>query len=189
MAKGVGVSGGTGVIDPARFKFGNADAEILSLTWSDDKIVLTGNENPSLYEYSLDFIDVDGSIRMSLHIADATPDFVSDIYTWDVADQPWREGDLLMLRIRKTDAGATIISQVRDLTMLIPTAIPTPAPTATSIPTPTGAPEVTRTPRPLAQPESSQNKLPWILPFLAVIALISAIVFTYVYVRRRNRNN
>ena len=84
--KGVGVSGGTGVIDPARFKFGNADAEILSLTWSDDKIVLTGNENPSLYEYSLDFIDVDGSIRMSLHGSRRNPGFrLADIYTWDVA--------------------------------------------------------------------------------------------------------
>ena len=72
---GVGASGGTGVIDPARFKSGNADAEILGLTWSDDKIVLTGNENLSLYEDSLDFIDVDGSIRMSLHIADATSDY------------------------------------------------------------------------------------------------------------------
>ena len=70
---------------PGPFKSGNADAEILSLTWSDDKIVLTGNEYLSLYQDSLDFIDVDGSIRMSLHIADATPDFVSDIYTWDVA--------------------------------------------------------------------------------------------------------
>ena len=114
---------GTGVIDLGPVQVFNADAEILGLTWSDDKIVLTGNEYLSLYQRSLDFIDVDGSIRMSLHIADATPDFVSDIYTWDVADQPWREGDLLMLRIRKTDAGATIISQVRDLTMLIPTAI------------------------------------------------------------------
>ena len=160
----IGVNAGEGVLEPFRF---NAKAEILSLTWSDGKIVLMGNEYVSLHQRSLDFIDVDGSIRMSLHIADATPDFVSDIYTWDVADQPWREGDLLMLRIRKTDAGATIISQVRDLTMLIPTAIPTPTPTATSIPTPTAAPEVTRTPATLAHPESSQSGPIWILPFLA----------------------
>ena len=170
---GVGASGGTGVIDPARFKSGNADAEILGLTWSDDKIVLTGNENLSLYEDSLDFIDVDGSIRMSLHVANATRDRFADIYTWDVPEQPWQDGDLLMLRIRQTNVGATIISQVRDLT----------------IPTPTGAPEITRTPATLAHPDSSQSGPIWIFPFLAVIALISAIVFTYVYVRRRNRNN
>ena len=75
----IGVNAGEGVLEPFRF---NAKAEILSLTWSDGKIVLMGNEYVSLHQRSLDFIDVDGSIRMSLHIADATPDFVSDIYTW-----------------------------------------------------------------------------------------------------------
>ena len=173
---GVGASGGTGVIDPARFNSGNADAEILGLTWSDDKIVLTGNEYLSLYQVSLDFIDVDGSIRMSLHIADVTPDFVSDIYTWDVVDQPWQDGDLLMLRIRQTNVGATIISQVRDLT----------------IPTPTAAPEITRTPATLAHPESSQSGPIWILPFLYGAAVISAMVainvFVRLFVRRRKRN-
>ena len=48
--------------------------------------------------HALDFIASDGSVSLSLAVADAT---VSDgVLTWPVAAPPWRAGDQLMLRVR-----------------------------------------------------------------------------------------
>ena len=47
----------------------------------------------------LDFIGLDGTITLSLDVADATDD--SGTLVWSVATQPWSPGDKLMLRIRR----------------------------------------------------------------------------------------
>ncbi len=49
----------------------------------------------------LDFIELDGSVSLSLDVFDATVDNESGTLTWDVASQPWEAGDLLMVRIRR----------------------------------------------------------------------------------------
>ena len=48
----------------------------------------------------MDFIALDGSVPLSLKVADATVDAPNDILSWTVASQPWDVGDKLMLRIR-----------------------------------------------------------------------------------------
>ena len=52
----------------------------------------------------LDFIALDGSVSLSLDVADATAD--SGTLTWSVASQPWSAGDQLMLRIRRSETPA-----------------------------------------------------------------------------------
>ncbi len=49
----------------------------------------------------LDFIELDGSVSLSLDVFDATVDNESGILTWNVASQPWEDGDRLMVRIRR----------------------------------------------------------------------------------------
>ena len=49
----------------------------------------------------MDFIALDGSVSLSLSVADATMDAANDTLSWPVASQPWRSGDKLMVRIRE----------------------------------------------------------------------------------------
>ena len=50
--------------------------------------------------HTLHFIALDGSVPLSLKVADATVDAANDTLSWTVASQPWNDGDKLMLRIR-----------------------------------------------------------------------------------------
>ena len=55
----------------------------------------------SLSGHVLDFIELDGSVSLSLSAADATMDNTAGAYSWSVTSQPWEDGDKLMLRIRE----------------------------------------------------------------------------------------
>ena len=126
---GVGASGSSGVIDPDEFTVSGDDYEIESLVWRSNSVVLTLDDHVSLSGYSLDFIELDGSIDTTLDVADATVDQTAATWTWTVTSAPWVDGDQLMLRIRETSTGTTIA----------PTATPTPTPTPvppTATPTP-----------------------------------------------------
>ena len=74
------------------------------------KLAITAGSHPDgvLGEGLLDFIELDGSVSLSLHVFDATVDTGPNTETgtnytlgWDVASQPWSDGDQLMVRIRK----------------------------------------------------------------------------------------
>ena len=49
----------------------------------------------------LDFIEMDGTVSLSLDAADATADAANNTLSWIVASQPWEDGHTLMLRIRR----------------------------------------------------------------------------------------
>ena len=49
----------------------------------------------------VDFIALDGSVVLTLNVADATVDAANDTLNWMVASQPWQSSDKLMLRIRE----------------------------------------------------------------------------------------
>ena len=68
--------------------------------WDSGKIHATLTQDVT--GHALDFIALDGSVSLSLDVADATHD--SGTLVWSVATQPWSAGDKLMLRIRKSDA-------------------------------------------------------------------------------------
>ena len=49
----------------------------------------------------LDFIGLDGAVSLSLNVANSTVDDATDTLTRTVSSQPWEDGDMLMVRIRR----------------------------------------------------------------------------------------
>ena len=140
LSAGIGFSSTGGVLDPAGFSVGDSATTITDLSWANDKVVLTLDPYVSLSGNTLDLIALDGSIALSLAAASATADSAAGTLTWAVSDQPWSDGDQLMLRIREADADP------------VPAATFTPTPTATPAPTATPTPKPTATPAPTATP-------------------------------------
>ena len=62
----------------------------------------------------LDFIALDGTVSLSLAVADAAED--AGTLSWTVASQPWNAGDKMMLRVRKAPAppGVTVTLSPRE---------------------------------------------------------------------------
>ena len=120
--------GAAGVPLPSDFTVGGAGTAIHWLEWRDGTVLLLMAPYVDLKGHTLDFIALNGTVVLSLDAGAATADPAAGTLTWAVASQPWREGDELMLRIRKGAAG--------------PTGTPTPPPT----PTPTPAPPPTAEP-------------------------------------------
>ena len=97
----VKADGSNGVLKPTSFTVGGTATEITSLEWSNNQVVLTLDPHVSLSGHVLDFIELDGSVSLSLSAADATMDSTAGAYSWSVTSQPWEDGDKLMLRIRE----------------------------------------------------------------------------------------
>ena len=112
----VGFSSAAGSLEPAGFTVGRAATNIESLLWQDGSVVLTLAPYAALTGYGLDFIELDGSVGLSLTAADAVTNETAGTLTWSAADQPWQDGDQLMLRIR----------EVRQTAAPTPTPAPTP---------------------------------------------------------------
>ena len=130
-----------GVPLPSDFTVGGASTAIHWLEWRDGTVLLLMAPYADLKGHTLDFIALNGTVALSLDAGAATADPAAGTLTWAVASQPWREGDELMLRIRKGATG--------------PTATPTPTSTPTPSPTPTATP--TPTPVPLTAPDAPAN--------------------------------
>ena len=62
-------------------------------------MVLTLDPHVSLGNHFLDFIELDGSVSLSLLTDGATVDSTAGTLIWPVEIQPWQTGDKLMLRI------------------------------------------------------------------------------------------
>lgn len=99
LTSGVGVDGTNGVISAADLTVGSMSTSISGLKWENKKAVLSLSTFNSLEGYRLDFIELDGSISLSLPASSAAQDSAAKTLTWDVPSQPWHDGDLLMLRI------------------------------------------------------------------------------------------
>ena len=69
---------------------------------------------PDVTGHILDFIALDGTVSLSLAVADAAED--AGTLTWPVASQPWNAGDKMMLRVRKAPAppGVTVTLSPRE---------------------------------------------------------------------------
>ena len=55
----------------------------------------------SLTGQLVDFIELDGTVSLSLDAGDATVDSANDTLSWGVSSDPWEDGDQLMVRIRQ----------------------------------------------------------------------------------------
>ena len=97
----VGADATNGVLKPTSFTVGETATQITGLKWANNQAVLTLNPHVSLAHYALDFIELDGTVSLTLLGKDATLDAETGTHTWSVETQPWHDGDKLMLRIRE----------------------------------------------------------------------------------------
>ena len=97
----VKADGSNGVLKPTSFTVGSTATEVTSLEWSNNQVVLTLDPRVSLGNHFLDFIELDGSVALSLFTDSATVDSTAGTYSWPMTSQPWADGNKLMLRIRE----------------------------------------------------------------------------------------
>ena len=99
----VAAGSSVGRLEPATLQgTDGASATIERIAWEGkgDSGAVTLRTAPSggLSGHIIDFIALDGSVPLSLAVADAT---VQDgVLSWTVNDPPWQAGDKLMLRLR-----------------------------------------------------------------------------------------
>ena len=99
LTPGVGFSATSGVLDPAAFSIGGTSTSITGLKWASNAVVMTLSPYVSLSGQTVDFIELDGSVGLSLSASSATANSTAGTLTWTVSEQPWEDGDQLMLRI------------------------------------------------------------------------------------------
>ena len=98
----VGADSTNGVLKPAAFTdAGGATTTIGSLEWKSGAVKMNVSPHTALGGHVLDFIEMDGSVSLSLDVTDATIDSADSTLSWSVDSQPWEDGDKLMLRIRE----------------------------------------------------------------------------------------
>ena len=94
-----------GVLDPATFTDANdASATIERIAWEpgtgeSGTVKLKLSPHTGIAGHTVDFIALDGSVPLSLEVADATVDATTGTLSWTVTSQPWQSGDKLMLRV------------------------------------------------------------------------------------------
>ena len=89
-----------GVLKPAAFTDANgASATIESISYESGTVKLGVTPDDALAAQIVDIIEMDGTVSLSLYVADATVDSASDTLSWSVSSQPWEDGDKLMVRI------------------------------------------------------------------------------------------
>ncbi len=97
IPEGIGYSSDGGVL-----KAGSSSSktiEIAKIVSRSGQVQITVNSVEALDRTVMDFIDLDGSVTLSLNSANATSS--NAVLTWDVSSQPWQDGDKLMLRITR----------------------------------------------------------------------------------------
>ena len=118
-----------GVLKPATFTGADgASATIERIEWESGTVKLEVSPHTVVAGHAVDFIELDGSVSLSLHADDATVDAANDTLSWSVASQPWEDGDELMVRVRRSTPASE--------TAPVPTSIPTSVPTPTPLPVP-----------------------------------------------------
>ena len=103
IGTGVGTDASNGNLSPTSFTVSGSSAELEGLIWEDGRVTLTLSSYASLSGQVLHFIELDGTLSLSLGVADAIVDEAMGTLAWSLASQPWQDGDLLMLRIRDAE--------------------------------------------------------------------------------------
>ena len=94
-----------GVLEPATFTDATgASATIERIAWEADvggsgTVKLKLSPHTGIAGHTVDFIALDGSVPLSLEVADATVDATTGTLSWTVTSQPWQSGDNLMLQV------------------------------------------------------------------------------------------
>ena len=112
----VAADSANGVLKPASFTDANgASATLERIAWEpgvgeSGTVKVKLNLHTGLTGHVVDFIALDGSVPLSLKIADATVDAANRTLSWTVASQPWEDDDKLMLRVRKGCGSGTTVT-------------------------------------------------------------------------------
>ena len=103
----VAADGTNGVLKPASFTNANgATTTIERIAWEPGSgatgtVKVALSPHTGIAGHAVDFIALDGSVSLSLNVADATVDAPNNTLSWSAASQPWHSGDKLMVRIRE----------------------------------------------------------------------------------------
>ncbi len=108
----IAAGGSLGKLKPDSFIADSVETTIQRIGWTSNKVTIRLAGPPeSLADHHIDFIALDGSAPLRLDFDDAAVAEADGAraLSWDVCAQPWRPGDLLMLRMAKTadDAGGS----------------------------------------------------------------------------------
>ena len=167
----VGADSANGALEPTDFEHDDREAAIEALRWRDGQVELAlevEDDSPDIASHRMDFIALDGSVALRLLFEDAIEFADEDdiaTFVWGVCEQPWQNGDLLMLRIAAS-VPADGVQATNDLECLATTPEPTPEPVPTVTPeheptaTPEPAPPATPEPAPTATPEPAPTATP-----------------------------
>ena len=140
-----GADASNGVLDPTDFTFGGASVSLNSIRWQSQAVEMRLSPHTRLANHHADFIAKDGSVALRLDFDDAseTGSGASRALRWKVCAQPWRDGDLLMLRLSESPTDLTGATLDTDCS-----ALPTATPSVTSMPMQNRANLVLDRPRP-----------------------------------------
>ena len=106
-----------GQLEPAAFTDGNgAAATIQRIEWVSATVKVTVSPHLGLTGHKLDFIELDGSVSLSLQVDDATVDAANKTLSWTVSEQPWEDGDKLMLRIAEVVPEVALVNVPASIT-------------------------------------------------------------------------
>ncbi len=90
-----------GVLKPTTFTDANGSSAIIErIEWESGTVEMEVSPHDGLTGHVLDFIELDGSVSLSLSADDATVDAANQTLSWSVPSQPWHDGDEHMLRVR-----------------------------------------------------------------------------------------
>lgn len=102
----IAAGGSLGKLKPDSFTADGVETTIQRIEWASNKVAIRfANPHVSLANHHVDFIALDGSVSLRLDFDDAAIAETDGAraLSWDVCAQPWQSGDLLMLRMAKTD--------------------------------------------------------------------------------------
>ena len=118
LVSGVGATASEGSIVPSVFaQGGHGSIKIDRTSWSDSKVEIVLSDEAELDGHHIDSLALDGSTSLRLEFDDASQTASSDdtqSFSWGVCDQPWENGDQLMIRISKSGADLTDVTNDAD---------------------------------------------------------------------------
>ena len=106
VGSAVSAGASNGALKPVAFTDASGgSATIHSISYESDTVKLEVSPYDGLAGQILDIIELDGTVSLSLDVADATVDpsagsGQAGTLSWSVSSQPWEDGDMLMVRIR-----------------------------------------------------------------------------------------
>lgn len=99
---------GAGILSPDHFVVPRPEAKvgINRIGWYVDSIEVEVEPYADLSLYEMDVIELDGTVSLVMPFGSARVRGGGDVrsYVWDQCEQPWHDGDLLMIRIREAGA-------------------------------------------------------------------------------------